>query len=71
MYSYRIFVQSIRTKYTLELVLINGCKKRKSLKNLDILKIMINLKSIFYVVKEMSDSMIEFFVRKKKSNNLI
>ena len=37
-------------KHTLQLVPLNGCKK---LKRLDIIKIMINQKSIFYEDKEM------------------
>ena len=35
-----------------QLFLVNGCKSKKNLKRLDILKIIINLKSMFYEEKK-------------------
>ena len=49
MYSYRIFVQSIRTKYTLEIVLIKNCKKKEKFEKTRHVKI--NDKSKKYVLR--------------------
>ena len=40
--------------------IINGCKKKKKLKKLEMLKIMLKINSIFYAEKQMQDIMIEF-----------
>ena len=36
----------------MEIIIFNGCKSKKKLKRLDMLKILISLKSIFYVEEE-------------------
>ena len=41
----------------MELILLNGCKVGENLKRLDMSKLKINLKSIFYEEKEMRNIM--------------
>ena len=40
-------------KYTMESVFLYGCRSKKKLEKLDMLKITTNLENIFYVVKEL------------------
>ena len=45
----------------MDLLLLNGCKSKRKLRKNDMLKIMTNLESTFYVDKQIQDIMIEFY----------